>query len=112
MTAVFDESGRIEIPEAVWKALGWKPGTKVEVETVPNGVQIHAVGSNSSVAREGSLLVYTGELPKDFDVLKAIEEDREERMKHVLRMELASGPRPPRLPRSGRPGNQEAVRPA
>lgn len=34
--------------------------------------------------RESGLLVYTGNVPPDFDLRRLIDEDREERMRHVM----------------------------
>lgn len=35
----------------------------------------------SCIVRKGSLLVYNGEIPEGYDILKAIDEDREEQMR-------------------------------
>jgi len=35
----------------------------------------------SCIVRKGNLLVYTGEIPEGYDILKAIDEDREEQMR-------------------------------
>jgi hypothetical protein len=36
------------------------------------------------LAKEGSFLVYTGQIPAGYDILKAIDEGREERMRQIL----------------------------
>ena len=83
MTAVLDESGRIEIPEPVRKALGWKPGTQVEVQAEGKVVRVRAAGSAPHLVREGSLLVIAGTPEEEVDIIDLINAVREERLRQV-----------------------------
>jgi hypothetical protein len=55
------------------------------VET-PEGVTLKPVEQEPSLARVGGFLVYTGEVPPDFDVVRAIADEREARDRKVLGM--------------------------
>jgi hypothetical protein len=47
----------------------------------PEGVMPKPAGRRPSLVKKGSFLVHTGEIPTSYDILKAIDEDREERMR-------------------------------
>jgi AbrB family looped-hinge helix DNA binding protein len=83
MTTILDDSGRIEIPENVRKALGWKAGSVVEVDASGNEVHIRIAGAEPSIARIGNLLVFTGTPEREIDIDEAIGTIREERIRHV-----------------------------
>jgi AbrB family looped-hinge helix DNA binding protein len=85
MTTKLDEAGRIEIPETVRKALGWKPGTEIDVVATKGEVRLTPVDSEQLLKWEGNVLVFTGELGAQLDVdpVGLIDADREARLRHV-----------------------------
>lgn len=84
MTAKIDEAGRVILPESIRDRLGVAAGSDLEVQETPEGVLLRRSESRSSVVKdELGLWVYTGELPPGFDLRRAIEEDREDRMRKL-----------------------------
>jgi AbrB family looped-hinge helix DNA binding protein len=77
MTLTIDGAGRVVIPKPLRDKLGLHAGSTLEVLETPEGVTLKPAGRKSSLERIGRLLVYTGEVPAGFDVVKAIEEERE-----------------------------------
>ena len=79
MTLKMDKAGRMILPKPLRDQLGLRAGSDLEVQEVPNGVVLSPVGLRPSLVKKGSFRVHTGELPPGYDILKAIDEDREER---------------------------------
>jgi AbrB family looped-hinge helix DNA binding protein len=77
MTLTIDGAGRVVIPKPLRDKLGLHAGSTLEVVETPEGVTLKPAERKSSLTRIGRLLVYTGEVPAGFDVVKAIEDDRE-----------------------------------
>jgi AbrB family looped-hinge helix DNA binding protein len=77
MTLTIDGAGRVVIPKPLRDKLGLHAGSTLEVLETPDGVTLKPADRKSSLARIGRLLVYTGEVPDGFDIVKAIEEERE-----------------------------------
>jgi AbrB family looped-hinge helix DNA binding protein len=77
MTLTIDGAGRVVIPKPLRDKFGMHAGSTLEVLETPDGVTLKPAEQKSSLARIGRLLVYTGEVPAGFDVVKAIEEERE-----------------------------------
>jgi hypothetical protein len=48
---------------------------------VPEGIMLKPAGRRPSLVKKGSFWVHTGEIPPGYDILTAIDEDREERMR-------------------------------
>ncbi len=61
--------------------LGLHAGSDLEFQETPEGVVLKPAGRRPSLVKKGSFLVHTGEIPPAYDILKAIDEDREERMR-------------------------------
>ncbi len=77
MTLTIDAAGRVVIPKPLRDKFGLRAGSTLEVVETPEGVTLKPADQKSSFTRIGKLLVYTGEVPDGFDVVKAIEEERE-----------------------------------
>jgi hypothetical protein len=75
MTRKIHKAGRV--PKTAWGRLGLPAGS--DFEDVTHG----PVDRKPSLVKEGSFLVHTGEIPAGYDILKAIDEDREERMRQI-----------------------------
>jgi AbrB family looped-hinge helix DNA binding protein len=77
MTLTIDGAGRVVIPKPLRDKLGLHAGSTLEVVETSEGVTLKPAERKSSLTRIEGLLVYTGEVPAGFDVVKAIEEERE-----------------------------------
>jgi AbrB family looped-hinge helix DNA binding protein len=77
MTVTIDGAGRVVIPKPLRDKLGLHAGSALEVVETSDGVTLKPAQRKSGLARKGRFLVYTGEVPAGFDVVKAIEEERE-----------------------------------
>ena len=83
MTLRIDRAGRIVVPKPIRDRLGLQPGSALELEETPDGLRIRAQEHAASLTKKDGFLVYTGELPPGFDVLHAIERDREDRIRKM-----------------------------
>lgn len=83
MTLRIDGAGRVVLPKPVRDRFGLRAGTELEVEEIADGVVLKPVSKRPSLVRAGRFLVHTGKLPQGFDVLKAIDEDREDRRRKL-----------------------------
>ncbi len=83
MTLKIDKAGRIVVPKPVRERLGLLAGADIEVVESPEGLMLKPIHQRPSLIKEGRFLVHTGKLTHGGDVLKAIEADREERMRKL-----------------------------
>ena len=81
MTLRIDKAGRVILPKPVRDRLGLCAGSDLEIQETPEGVVLKPVDRKPSLVRKGTFWVHTGEIPPGYDILKAIDEDREERMR-------------------------------
>ena len=81
MTLKIDKAGRVILPKPVRDRLGLRAGSDLEIQETHEGVLLRPAERKPSLVRKGSFWVHTGEIPAGFDILKAIDEDREERMR-------------------------------
>jgi bifunctional DNA-binding transcriptional regulator/antitoxin component of YhaV-PrlF toxin-antitoxin module len=58
--------------------LGLREGSDLEDQETADGIVLRPVGLRPSLVKKGSFWTHTGELPPSFEMLKAIDEDREE----------------------------------
>ena len=79
MTLTIDKAGRVILPKPIRERLGLQAGSGLELEETPEGVVLKPVGRGPSLVRKGRFLMHTGELPPGYDILRAIEQDRNER---------------------------------
>jgi AbrB family looped-hinge helix DNA binding protein len=77
MTLTIDAAGRVVIPKPLRDKLGLQAGSALEVLETPEGVTLKPTGLRSALGRKGRFLVITSKLPPGFDILKAIDEERE-----------------------------------
>ncbi len=83
MTSKMDKSGRVILPKPPRDRLGLHAGSDLEVQETADGVVLKPAGRRLSLVKKGSFWVHTGEVPPGYDILKAIDEDREERMRRA-----------------------------
>ena len=81
MTLKIDKAGRVILPKPVRDRLGLHAGSDLEIQETPDGVVLRPADRRPSIVKKGSFWVHTGELPPGYDILKAIDEDREERIR-------------------------------
>ena len=58
-------------------------GSDLELEETAEGVVLKPAERRPSLIKKGSFWVHTGEIPQGYDILKAIDEDRDERMRRA-----------------------------
>ena len=83
MNLQIDKAGRIILPKTVRDRLGLHPGSALELEETQGGVFLKPSEQKPALVKKDGFLVYNGELPQGFDIRRAIEDDREERMRKV-----------------------------
>ena len=81
ITLKIDKAGRVILPKPVRDRLGLHAGSHLEIQETADGVVLRPAGRRPSLVKKGSFWVHTGERPPGYDILKAIDEDREERMR-------------------------------
>ena len=87
MTLTIDRAGRVVIPKPVRDRLRTAcRKLSLEILETSEGMTLKPLGQKSSLERIGRFLVYTGEVPEDFDVVKAIADEREARDRKILGM--------------------------
>ena len=79
MTLTIDKAGRVVLPKPVRERLGLRAGSELEMQETADGVVLKPVDRRPSLVRKGRFMVYSGELPAGYDILKAIEQDRDDR---------------------------------
>ena len=86
MTLKMDKAGRVILPKPVRDRLGLHAGSDLEIQETPEGITLRPADHRPSLIKEGSFWVHTGEIPPGYDILKAIDEDREERTRKAWGM--------------------------
>jgi AbrB family looped-hinge helix DNA binding protein len=81
MTLKMDKAGRVILPKPVRDRFGLHAGSDLEIRETPEGIVLRPAEQRPSLVKKGGFWVYTGEIPAGYDILKAIDEDREERMR-------------------------------
>jgi len=81
MTLKIDKAGRVILPKPVRDRFGLRAGSDLEVKETAEGVLLKPADRRPSLIKKGSFWVHTGELPPGYDILKAIDDDRDERVR-------------------------------
>jgi AbrB family looped-hinge helix DNA binding protein len=81
MTLKMDKAGRVILPKPVRDRMGLRAGSALEAVETAEGVVLKPVDRRPSLIKKGSFWIYAGEIPAGYDILKAIDDDREERMR-------------------------------
>ena len=79
MTLKMDKAGRVILPKPVREQLGLHAGSDLEIQETPEGIILRPAHRRPSLVKKGSFWLHTGEIPPGYDILKAIDEDREDR---------------------------------
>ncbi len=83
MTVKIDKAGRVVLPKPIRDRLGLREGSDLEVQETPEGVMLKAPGNRPSMVKKDGLWVHTVKLPRGFDIVQAIRDDRDDRMRKL-----------------------------
>ena len=83
MTLKIDKAGRVILPKPIRDRFGLREGSGLELHETPEGLLLKPAERRPSMIKKQGLWVHTGELPAGFDIVQAIREDREERIRKV-----------------------------
>ena len=83
MQVTIDQAGRIVVPKAVRERFGLRKNSMLELEESAEGIVLKPVERQGGLVRRNGRLVITGLPTADFDPVRMVEEDREERMRHI-----------------------------
>lgn len=81
MTLKIDKAGRVILPKPVRDRLGLHAGSELEMQETAEGVTLRPAGQEPSMVKEKGIWVHTGKVPPGWDVVQAIKDDREERIR-------------------------------
>ena len=71
------------VPKPVRERLGLRAGMDIEVAESAEGLMLKPVSRQPSLVKEGRFLVHTGKLLPGYDIVNAVRDDREERMRKL-----------------------------
>jgi AbrB family looped-hinge helix DNA binding protein len=83
MTLRMDKAGRVILPKPVRDRLGLHEGSDLEIVETSEGVVLKPTEPRSSMVKKQGLWVHTGKLPPGFDIVQAIRDDREDRIRKL-----------------------------
>jgi bifunctional DNA-binding transcriptional regulator/antitoxin component of YhaV-PrlF toxin-antitoxin module len=83
MKTIVDEIGRIQLPELVQAQLGLKPGDEVVLEQRAGEWVLKSAHTQTGLFWEGNVLVHKGMSMTNATVEDSIDEDRNERFRHL-----------------------------
>ncbi len=83
MTIQIDKAGRIVVPKPIRERLGLSAGSGLTLEETPEGFTLRPLEERPSLIRKKGFLVYGGELPPGFDIVRAIEDEHQERARKI-----------------------------
>jgi AbrB family looped-hinge helix DNA binding protein len=93
MTLKIDKAGRVILPKPVRDRLGLRAGSDIEVEETADGVVLKPAHRKPAMVKRGKFLVYCGEIPTGYDIVRAIDDEREDRMRLVWALAYSPGAR-------------------
>jgi bifunctional DNA-binding transcriptional regulator/antitoxin component of YhaV-PrlF toxin-antitoxin module len=82
---IVDEIGRIQLPELVRTRLGVKPGDEVVLEEHAGEWILKSANTQTGLLWEGNVLVHKGMSMTSATIEDSIDEDRDERFRHLTR---------------------------
>ena len=103
MIRKIDKPGRVILPKPVRGRPGLQAGSDIEIGETPGGVILKPVDRRPSMIRKGLFWIHQGELPPGYDLLKAIDEDRDERIRRVWGLPFKPMSEKRLLPMPGKP---------
>ena len=85
VTISIDRAGRVVIPKAIREHLGLRGGTELELTEFRDGVMLRLVSREPSLVEVDGLWVHRGAYEGPADVRRLIDQQREERIRSLLR---------------------------
>ncbi len=83
MNLKIDKAGRIILPKPVRERHGFSAGSDIEAQETPEGIMLKPARLRPSMIKKEGLWVHTGKVPPGFDIVQAIRDDREERIRKL-----------------------------
>ena len=83
MTLTMDKAGRVILPKPLRDRLGLRAGSNLDVVETADGIRLKPVEAESSMVKKDGMWVFTGTLPPGFDILRAVDDDREARIREI-----------------------------
>jgi AbrB family looped-hinge helix DNA binding protein len=81
MTLKMDRAGRVILPKPVRDRLGLHEGSDLDIQETPEGILLKPTGHRPSMVKKDGLWVHTGKVPPGFDIVQAIRDERDERIR-------------------------------
>ncbi|MBL8234087.1 MAG: AbrB/MazE/SpoVT family DNA-binding domain-containing protein [Bryobacterales bacterium] len=81
MTLKMDKAGRVVLPKPVRDRLGLHEGSDLEMQETPDGLMLKPVEHRPSMVKKQGLWVHTGKVAPGFDIVQAIRDARDERIR-------------------------------
>ena len=83
MTLRMDKAGRVILPKPLRDRLGLHEGSDLEIVETSEGLLLKPIEPQPSMVRKQGLWVHTGKLPPGFDIVQAIRDDRDDRIRKL-----------------------------
>jgi AbrB family looped-hinge helix DNA binding protein len=87
MRLKLDKLGRVVLPKPLRARYGLRPGTELEIVEGTQEFALRPARSGPSLVEIAGILVHQGVPQGELDSVKAIRDDREERLQHLSDME-------------------------
>ena len=84
MKTTVDKFGRMVIPKPMREELGIGPGTKVELSQQEGKVVVEPIQDQPNWVEKDGILVFTGELLEDIDIVELIDRERQKRIEQFF----------------------------
>jgi AbrB family looped-hinge helix DNA binding protein len=85
MQTTLDRFGRLVLPKSIREHLGLRPGTVLQVEQAGSDVLLKPAVPGPRIERRGGMPVIVGVTVAEQDVRDAVNQDREDRIRHITR---------------------------
>lgn len=83
MKIKLDKLGRVVLPKPLRARYGLRPGVELQVREDAVEFALRPVSSAPTMREVHGIWVHQGRLQRNQDVIRAVQDDREERMRHV-----------------------------